>query len=70
MEAPAGNIDELEARLRAAKKGNGKDESPKPPSVVVGAGSFMRTYAPISYTVEGLLPSGFMYEQPEQTGPR
>jgi predicted transcriptional regulator len=33
----------------------------KPPSRVVGAGTFMRGYTPISYTFEGILPSGYLY---------
>jgi hypothetical protein len=33
----------------------------KPPSRVIGAGTFMRSYAPISYTIDGILPSGFLY---------
>ncbi|PNE10602.1 MAG: hypothetical protein CR217_13420 [Beijerinckiaceae bacterium] len=39
-----------------------------PPARVVGAGTFMRSYTPISYTVEGLLPSGFMYALTAKTG--
>ncbi|HXN88835.1 MAG TPA: AAA family ATPase [Methylocella sp.] len=34
---------------------------PKPPSRVIGAGSFMRSYEPISYTIDGVLPSGCLY---------
>jgi hypothetical protein len=33
----------------------------KPPSIVIGARTFMRSYAPISYTIDGILPSGFLY---------
>jgi hypothetical protein len=33
----------------------------KPPSRVIGAGTFMRSYAPISYTLGGVLPSGYLY---------
>ena len=33
----------------------------KPPSRVIGAGTFMRSYVPISYTVGGILPSGYLY---------
>jgi hypothetical protein len=39
-----------------------------PPSRVTSAAAFMRTYTPISYTVEGLLPSGFMYALTARTG--
>jgi hypothetical protein len=55
--------------------GEAKDEAPpphpgedsnarapqKPPSRVIGAGTFMRSYAPISYTLGGILPSGYLY---------
>lgn len=60
--------EEMADWIRAGKKGNGKDEMRRPPSVVQGAGSFMRTYTPISYTVEGLLPSGYMYALTAKTG--
>jgi Bifunctional DNA primase/polymerase, N-terminal/AAA domain len=33
----------------------------KPPSRVIGAGTFLRSYAPISYTLSGILPSGYLY---------
>jgi hypothetical protein len=33
----------------------------KPPSRVTGAGTFMRSYVPISYTIGGILPSGYLY---------
>ena len=33
----------------------------KPPSSVIGARTFMRSYAPISYTLGGVLPSGYLY---------
>jgi AAA domain len=39
-----------------------------PPSRVTSAAAFMKTYTPISYTVDGLLPSGFMYAQTARTG--
>jgi hypothetical protein len=57
----------------AEASSNGEDgtdsRSPKkPPSRVIGAGTFMRSYAPISYTVEGLLPSGFFYALTAKTG--
>jgi hypothetical protein len=44
------------------------DDKPLPPSRVIGAGTFMKTYTPISYTVEGLLPSGFFYALTAVTG--
>jgi AAA domain len=34
---------------------------PKPPSRVIGAGTFMRSYEAISYTIDGVLPSGCLY---------
>jgi hypothetical protein len=33
----------------------------KPPSRVIGAGTFMRSYVPISYTLNGVIPSGYLY---------
>jgi hypothetical protein len=33
----------------------------KSPSRVIGAGTFMRSYEPISYTLGGILPSGYLY---------
>lgn len=36
-------------------------EQRKPPSRVIGAGTFMRSYEPISYTLGGVLPSGYLY---------
>jgi hypothetical protein len=33
----------------------------KSPSRVIGAGTFMRSYTPISYTIDGVLPSGCLY---------
>jgi hypothetical protein len=39
-----------------------------PPSRVTGAAAFMRTYSPISYTIEGLLPSGYIYTLTAKTG--
>jgi hypothetical protein len=57
--------------LRAEKKaqrhaepppnGQAKDEAPKPASRVTGAGTFMRSYEAISYTIDGVLPSGCLY---------
>ncbi|PNE11332.1 MAG: hypothetical protein CR217_09330 [Beijerinckiaceae bacterium] len=51
-----------DAREPFVKK-QAKDEakSQKPPSVVIGAGTFMRSYEPISYTIDGILPSGYLY---------
>jgi hypothetical protein len=43
------------------RDGQAKDETAKPPSRVIGAGTFMRSYAPISYTIDGVLPSGYLY---------
>src|ERR1700730_3867382 len=42
---------------------NGEDRSrkQKPPSRVIGAGTFMRSYEAISYTLDGILPSGSLY---------
>jgi AAA domain len=37
------------------------DDKPKPPSIVIGAGSFMSAYAPLSYPLDGILPSGSLY---------
>jgi len=53
--------EEMADWIRAGKKGNGKDEMRRPPSVVQGAGSFMRSYQAISYTINGMLPSGYLY---------
>jgi AAA domain len=36
-------------------------EPKKPPSRVIGAKTFMRSYVPISYTLGGILPSGYLY---------
>ena len=33
----------------------------KPPSRVIGGGTFLRGYTPISYSFEGVLPSGYLY---------
>jgi hypothetical protein len=52
----AATIDDL-----LKKRGNGKDETPKSPSRVTGAGTFMRSYVAISYTLGGVLPSGYLY---------
>jgi AAA domain len=34
---------------------------PAAPSRVIGAGTFMRSFTPISYTIDGVLPSGYLY---------
>jgi hypothetical protein len=49
------------------RKANG-EAIPMPPSRVTGAGSFMRSYSPITYTVDGLLPGGFLYALTGKTG--
>ncbi len=45
----------------ASKGTNGGGEGGKPPSRVMGAGTFIRSYQPISYTIDGILPSGYLY---------
>ena len=40
----------------------------KAPSRVIGAGTFMRSYVPISYTLGGILPSGYMYRLTAKQG--
>jgi hypothetical protein len=51
-----------EARnYRAAHNGPAARAPEKPPSRIIGAGTFMRSYAPISYTLGGILPSGYLY---------
>ena len=48
----------------AATASNRQDKGeapPKPSSRVIGAGTFMRSYVPISYTLGGILPSGYLY---------
>jgi hypothetical protein len=48
--------------LGEASNRQDKGESPpKPPSRVTGAGTFMRSYKAISYTIDGVLPSGCLY---------
>ena len=46
-----------------AKPTNGatQGKAPKPASRVIGAGTFMRSYEAISYTIDGVLPSGCLY---------
>jgi len=46
-----------------AKPTNGatQGKAPKAASIVTGAGTFMRSYEAISYTIEGVLPSGCLY---------
>lgn len=41
--------------------GPGARASRKSSSIVIGAGTFMRSYTPISYTIDGTLPSGYLY---------
>jgi hypothetical protein len=36
-------------------------KAPKTASIVTGAGTFMRSYEAISYTIDGVLPSGCLY---------
>jgi AAA domain len=48
-----------EMRVRAGYEP--PSEPARPPSRVTGGGSFMRAYQPISYTFDGILPSGFLY---------
>jgi ABC-type Mn2+/Zn2+ transport system ATPase subunit len=36
-------------------------EDPVIPAKVVDAGTFMRSYKPLSYTIDGMLPSGYVY---------
>jgi hypothetical protein len=57
-----------EDRAEPSPNGQAKDEAPpngqtasKPSSRVIGAGTFMRTYTPISYTLDCVLPSGYLY---------
>jgi hypothetical protein len=49
---------------------NGHDERApkKPPSCVIGARTFMRSYVPISYTLGGILPSGYLRLDAEANG--
>jgi hypothetical protein len=45
-----------------AMNGPFRERAPKkPPSRVIGARTFMRSYVPISYTLGGILPSGYLY---------
>ena len=46
---------------RTAPNGHDERAPKKPPSRVLGAGTFMRSYEPISYTIDGILPSGYLY---------
>src|SRR4030088_2527419 len=54
MYEATGTIDDLKKRLNRHKE-------PGPPSIVKGAGTFMRSYESISYTLGGILPSGYLY---------
>jgi AAA domain len=40
---------------------NGKDEPPPNPARILRGGDFMAAYRPISYTIEDILPSGYLY---------
>jgi putative DNA primase/helicase len=53
----------IEHESRPWEPPNGPDaRAPKkPPSRVIGAGTFMRSYASISYTIDGILSSGYLY---------
>ena len=51
----SGPIDDI---LDLAKK---REAKTLPPSRVTGAGTFMRSYEPISYPIDGVLPSGYLY---------
>jgi AAA domain len=53
----------IEHESRPWEPPNGHDAPPpkKPPSRVIGARTFMRSYVPISYTLGGILPSGYLY---------
>jgi DNA-binding transcriptional ArsR family regulator len=42
-------------------RGGSGEAKPLPPSRAIGAGTFMRSYVPISYTLGGVLPSGYLY---------
>jgi hypothetical protein len=54
--------DLIENTARPWAQPNGQGATPKnPPSRVIGAGTFMRSYTPISYTLGGVLPSGYLY---------
>lgn len=46
-----------------AKPTNGATQgnAPKTASIVIGAGTFIRSYEAISYTIDGVLPSGCLY---------
>jgi DNA-binding transcriptional ArsR family regulator len=54
MYEATGTMDDLKKRLNGHKE-------PGPPSIVKGAGTFMRSYESISYTLDGILPSGYLY---------
>jgi hypothetical protein len=66
--AAGGTVEQLHALIErdarpceAATASKGKGEAPTKPSRVIGAGTFMQSYAPISYTLGGILPSGYLY---------
>lgn len=47
-----------DGRTRKARR---KSDEQKTPSHVIGAGTFLRSYVPISYSLLGILPSGYLY---------
>jgi AAA domain len=51
----------LEVNSEAFARNGAKHRDQKPPSRVIGAATFMRSYVPISYTIGGILPSGYLY---------
>jgi uncharacterized membrane protein len=51
----------LELNSEPFFKGGAQQAEQKPASRVIGAGTFMRSYVPISYTLGGILPSGYLY---------
>ena len=51
----------LEVNSEAFFRNRPQQGEQKPPSRVIGAGTFMRSYVAISYTLGGILPSGYMY---------
>src|ERR1700730_2045760 len=61
---PEHAFDEL---VRNVKRANGEAKT-LPPSRVTGAGTFMRSYVAISYTLGGVLPSGYLYGLTAQQG--
>jgi hypothetical protein len=61
-----GTVEQLHALIeREARKWEPPSDPGGAPqgnaSIVIGAGTFMRSFAPISYTIDGILPSGYLY---------